>query len=366
MQVLKHSSIEFRNFDLKNQNLFLRAEVKRHKGFIHYLSSMMHNFPESEFSRKEQVELANNRIRSGFGKVLGMCYNSVINKSIWKVLEYKPKFKRLSNIRIVVRYQYLPEGSTPETATRLNVREDIYNIPKASSVLLQPIFLGDDSDISKAYFNLINHGSNSVKSSSTSTIERVDFSFGDGDVMPSLDEKATISSSNSTIDDIPNTKLLRIRETRSDFEETISSQPGDCITLEAHSFKNVESYGFPDIDQALNFVEPQENHTNVTKALVAVHTQVPPELRGQMLKHRTLEGCRISEESFFNGVICKDSDNRKTSTWTMITSQPIIKDRPWWVPAKLLTSFEDLPQGCKVPSIVATKCKALYQLLQKG
>mmetsp|Transcript_403 Transcript_403/g.937 ORF Transcript_403/g.937 Transcript_403/m.937 type:complete len:676 (-) Transcript_403:122-2149(-) len=106
--------------DLRLENELLRLEVKRHRVFVeNVVRAGMQNRP-AEVSTEEAYRVLRGGVDATAGMMHGLLYTSASDPS-WKEAQPigLPNGKHLR-----LRYQYLPVGSTPETARRLNLRID--------------------------------------------------------------------------------------------------------------------------------------------------------------------------------------------------------------------------------------------------
>mmetsp|Transcript_34593 Transcript_34593/g.55271 ORF Transcript_34593/g.55271 Transcript_34593/m.55271 type:complete len:452 (+) Transcript_34593:163-1518(+) len=118
--------------DLGKENELLRAEIQKHKEFI---NSVVFQAQQRGMIPEEKVRLLETGVDSTVGQVLGLVYTST---------DWKPSPTRVEiydNIYADLKYQYLPLGSTADTAKRINLRWDFGETPVSVESMTDRLFM---------------------------------------------------------------------------------------------------------------------------------------------------------------------------------------------------------------------------------
>jgi len=372
IQHLKKYS-QYGGIDLKTQNLLLRAEVKRHKTFVNHIKCMISNIPQ--YTSLEKLKLANEGIESTIGQVIGMCYTSVLDRS-WQIVEYKPNVKQMEGVKIVCRYQFLPEGSTPENATRLNFRTDVYNMPIACDKM-KGVCSNLDPKVEKEYrqkyMDLV-EGEMEMQSIIDFELDKLDMDFRVLGLSESSEQKPDVVSLSSN-ENIPLTdaersslrplKVYRYRETR----KPLVGEPHQAMEkIELRSCIDkisVNAFGFPRSKDAKNFLanskskqhsfgngETGNRSPEKLEVFLAVTSEASHEV-GPILKP-TDTGVVRFQESFIEGHVFREGEKGPEFTdTTEVKSFPLLTGNCFCeYDRKILTAFENSPNATptRIPS----------------
>jgi len=275
IQNLKHAQCSNGSIDLKTENLLLRAEVKRHKTFLNHIKFLMDDVPE--FTTEERLQLANHGIESAIGQVLGMCHTSVVDKS-WKELSYDFALEvpNTQKIKVVLRYQFLPLGSTPENALRVNVRQDISAIPIDIDFLKQHMTLRREKmeqEFAYAFAEL--------------SFSPVDFEIQEIDMAMSKmsvkedqqDYNQVRLGRNAVLSEGLKKSLTPLQVFR--YTEKFrngNEKPIEYYIMKGYSDKMVKSFGFPPIESDAESSSSSDTPAAEEKAYIVVHTIAPTKL----------------------------------------------------------------------------------------
>jgi len=371
IQTLKHTKYGMGPIDLKTENLILRAEVKRHKTFIHHINSMMNNFPKYEFTSSEKSELLKDGTESMIGQVLGMCYTSVAD-SHWNTSTYYPVTKHFEGSKIVCRWQWLPHGSKPSDATRLNLRHDLYNLPKHTATVLREFAL-ENTDYFEEHFQMTCEQLSKLEEANSDHQDLKDLainfnalSFDDvsiGDAKIGSNKEPSESDSANPRD----SNMLRVLQITEKGESRASGKDLDYILLHAKSEESVNRAGFP----AFGAVDAGcENRKCVTGCIkehgeldcsdkipvtVYVNAMAPAKLGNSFCQAKAGSERVDGDDPLFSGVVIRETEQNEI-IWTGVSSFPIVGDNlPWMArfSAAACTnrknaSAEDMPEACKI------------------
>mmetsp|Transcript_14181 Transcript_14181/g.16146 ORF Transcript_14181/g.16146 Transcript_14181/m.16146 type:complete len:530 (-) Transcript_14181:2554-4143(-) len=371
IQTLKHTKYGMGPIDLKTENLILRAEVKRHKTFIHHINSMMNNFPKYEFTSSEKSELLKDGTESMIGQVLGMCYTSVAD-SHWNTSTYYPVTKHFEGSKIVCRWQWLPHGSKPSDATRLNLRHDLYNLPKHTATVLREFAL-ENTDYFEEHFQMTCEQLSKLEEANSDHQDLKDLainfnalSFDDvsiGDAKIGSNKEPSESDSANPRD----SNMLRVLQITEKGESRASGKDLDYILLHAKSEELVNRLGFPEFDGADEGCEAKKKATdNATinegpggsdkiPVTVYVNAMAPAKLGNTICKVQDGRQRYEGDDPLFSGVVIRQTENNEI-VWTGVSSFPIVGENlPWMARFSAAacantqnSSTGDIPEVCKV------------------
>mmetsp|Transcript_19610 Transcript_19610/g.25421 ORF Transcript_19610/g.25421 Transcript_19610/m.25421 type:complete len:494 (-) Transcript_19610:194-1675(-) len=362
IQALKHSKVDVGRIDLKTENMLLRAEVKRHKTFVHHIHAMMHNFPKYKFTKEEKTELLRDGVESITGQVLGMCYTSIADKS-WNYVEYFPTVKHLKGTKVVCRWQYLPFGSSKETATRLNLRTDTYNMPEKTAKVLKRT-LPSPKSFHQNYLEVCKSMGN-VQSVDSLDLKEVAMHENDshsGELSSDTDLTVLQIAENSSSETLSDSSSV----------SSASMKMQEYILLHSETVKDVDPSGFPD---DLVFLHKDGETTATTKdsfkAKIFVTALAPAKLESciQTGSISTNSIDASGDEPQFSGMLVRQTTRGET-VWTGINSFPLIgKKTPWMarpcdLPAcRRYVSCSESPQGY-IPEPLESGCFAMSSLVE--
>eukprot|EP00510_Aplanochytrium_minuta_P005945 CAMPEP_0184026690 /NCGR_PEP_ID=MMETSP0954-20121128/13679_1 /TAXON_ID=627963 /ORGANISM="Aplanochytrium sp, Strain PBS07" /LENGTH=348 /DNA_ID=CAMNT_0026310959 /DNA_START=1 /DNA_END=1048 /DNA_ORIENTATION=- len=213
------------------------------KVVVSHINRMMTNFPEYRYSESEKTELVENVVKSTVGQVLSLCQASVRSDS-WNVYQYFPKLKNMKEVKVVVRIQVLPVGSTPETATLLNIRQDLYNVSTAELMLFC-----SDSMVEEKYKGLCRklEGRKEVELD----VSRLD-----------LNPSRRVVSGNATKDVLKDVKVLRITNKN---QSTECVDKMEMVVLGATADRAVDPIGFPGLENPIPNVQSNVGHNTLAR-----------------------------------------------------------------------------------------------------
>mmetsp|Transcript_9578 Transcript_9578/g.12423 ORF Transcript_9578/g.12423 Transcript_9578/m.12423 type:complete len:481 (+) Transcript_9578:320-1762(+) len=146
IQTLKRCRGELRHRDLRMENQLLRAEVKRYKAFVDVLNQSVRSLPS--YTREEKLRLARTGVESSVGQMLGLGYTSIRDDS-WKFV-YAPIPADINGVapgqNVYIKYQYLPHGSSRDSAKRVNLRTDVFAVEGTPKLLANRMWTAINSE----------------------------------------------------------------------------------------------------------------------------------------------------------------------------------------------------------------------------
>mmetsp|Transcript_5834 Transcript_5834/g.6720 ORF Transcript_5834/g.6720 Transcript_5834/m.6720 type:complete len:530 (+) Transcript_5834:127-1716(+) len=385
IQAIKNSRLTGCSFDYKTENMLLRAEVKRHKMFINHINSMMSSIPK--FSAEEKLRVTSSAVDSGIGQVLGLCYTSIMDRS-WKSVQYTCKGDFLGGRKLVVRYQYLPFGSTAKTATRLNIRQDNYNLP-VTCEKLQSIILGQNKELEKEMMSL---HMDTIEADQNKrvlpTMEELDSEFSklllnnkETEPQPEVDKFGGIDKPSANLTEEERTLLKPIRIFRyQEKKEDDSVTPKEALVLRAFETKTVNGLGFPPEDDPMNHVTQEDienadedGFVKVTpkydfsrprtdfEAVVAVHTKASSKVTSVLTPEGTTPGTHEVSDMRFDGFVLRPGKEEGTCTLTGVCSIPLSDDGFREQSREVVIGSGD----SELPRIIKTDAELIETCMQK-
>jgi len=363
IQNLKNNQCIFGKIDLETENLLLRAEVKRHKMFIQQVTRLAcSTVPKYQFSPQERIKLANNGIESAIGQLLGMCYTSIVDRNWTQPFRFDPKIEKLAGVTIICRYQLLPLGSTPKTAARINIRQDVHNMPLESMGLLKAVALGKDlkkeREIGELYEDVKDPDANTLVE-----LRELDFDF-DGlsiqkNYIPAETENVKVEEDQETL--IGPLKVFCSTRRKTDAHNK-EHRTIECITLRAEAEKSVNAFGFPTLDESLHLIESNKNKAHddngetvsrndetielrrKAKATLVVRTRAP-----KLAPQENAEKIERFKDPLLEGFIIRQQDNGRGLTITTCSSEPVYESNSKKIPP--LNDLGEISED-ELPSVV--------------
>jgi len=315
IQTLRKSQEDIGRINLKIENSLLRTEVKRHKAYVDRIQKMMNEFPEYSYSSEEKAELINKSIDSAINQLVSMCYTSLADTS-WERLVYFPKLNFLKGIKIVVRCQLLPLGSTPETATRLNLRYDIYNASKEALEIIKQTMEDKNSDFERMC-NECMLETLGLKDDEDSESTDLSLSF----------ESLSIGCENTASTDKKKPEILSVEHYKQSHrpDGKLKKKDIDFIMLAGECSKTVRGCAFPlaDSDEAFEFGSEEGE-----KVHIFVKTLAPSSI-GPLLRPVQDDSFTRFEDSIFHGCVIRPetAENKDQNMfWTGAASYPLVGD----------------------------------------
>jgi len=356
IQSLKNSECSFGKIDLETENLLLQAEVKRHKLFIDHVRSIACGaVPKYDYSRQERIRLANNGIESAIGQLLGMCYTSVVDSNWTPPIRFDPNVKQLEDVTVICRHQMLPIGCTAETAARINIRQDFYNVPMKAGELLTAVALGLDLKKEREIGELYED----VKDPDTNTLvelKELDFDFGEMSIGARTPSGLNLNNGSASTDEKLVAPLKVFCSTRRKIDPKKKNlRTAECITLRAQVEKMVNCYGFPSLQESLKVMDKGNNadscsyenkyRSEKTPAKLIVRTRAP-----QLAPYQQSSNIERFEDPLLEGFIIREQEDGKGLTITVMSSEPIYESC-----TRKLPSFKDSLVGYteeELPNVV--------------
>eukprot|EP00516_Mucochytrium_quahogii_P007971 CAMPEP_0203745390 /NCGR_PEP_ID=MMETSP0098-20131031/1143_1 /ASSEMBLY_ACC=CAM_ASM_000208 /TAXON_ID=96639 /ORGANISM=" , Strain NY0313808BC1" /LENGTH=549 /DNA_ID=CAMNT_0050633157 /DNA_START=430 /DNA_END=2079 /DNA_ORIENTATION=+ len=218
--------------DLQKENELLRSEIEKHKVYIRNVVNATNAAPR--ITPETQYRMLKSGAESGLAQVVGLAYTSNVagKGSSWSVGQ-PFVFK---GVTVNVRYQYLPIGSCPKTAKRLNIRLDYNNVRKSAKNIHELFWMchSDTDFLNKVYKTAerktrVSRKATDIYSCDLDRIKQIFDNLGDLAVFKYSETKldtgetdqAIFSSSYKMIDIYPSAYVLEEHES----EEVLDGEP---------------------------------------------------------------------------------------------------------------------------------------------
>lgn len=313
---------------------------------------------------------------SGVGHLLGMCYTSVMD-STWKTLEYIPKQDVLKHLpfkgsKAVVRYQFLPIGSSPETASRVNIRVDNSDIPAQFLRLAIRTQLGN---FSQKQLN-VKAMSNKLQKEPGMNINKVELEALDiGFSTLSLNNKNTTpvknngeKNGNENVENEKITDEMKAVEQQQQKEEPELIAPFSlkkiCINGKENRFvfhsnvkRTINPLGFPDVTS----VSSSGDTPKQLEATVVIRTEAPVSLVNPSLDANYFPEVNVGE---IDGYVFHEMDaGAETGCFTRVTSRSLDPQTPFLrlAQSKMISIMKDtsLNESEKISAVLDFNCRCL-------